>query len=83
MQASKANKKKEKKRESCHKFVAHMFITYAVKKREKATFEKGAFAIHSFIHGEPVMPISESLAIIELSSHSSGEEISESGFSQG
>lgn len=31
------------------------------------------------IHGDPVIPTSESLAIIELSSHSSGEGKSDSG----
>ena len=47
-------------------------------KREKTTC--GDICIHSFNHGEPASPISESLAIIELSSHSSGEDISETGF---
>lgn len=41
--------------------------------------EKSRFVCCGFVHGEPASPISESLAIIELSSHSSGEGTSDSG----
>ena len=41
--------------------------------------KKSRFVCRGFAHGEPASPISESLAIIELSSHSSGEGTSDSG----
>ena len=41
--------------------------------------KKNRFVCCGFAHGEPASPISESLAIIELSSHSSGEGTSDSG----
>ena len=59
------------------------FVCFLVLLFQNTDIRSVELVCHSQVQGEPASPISESLAMAELSSHSSGEAISDSVIQEG